>query len=197
MQPATGAGDWGDQQVCIVMKNRGPGLTYFCPLFRDIPLSSLARTAPDTDHFVHLRSLATRPLVLPAPNRNRKQMARNTDVSPYIGKLSRSQVYSKKGQYKRERKGVPSAEPTAAEKRASYYPADDSVSRPKISRKVNKPTKLRATITPGTVVILLAGRFRGQSTLHHSVASFVPPSRRETVCERERGRGGGGESGEN
>jgi hypothetical protein len=33
-------------------------------------------------------------------------MARNTDVSPYIGKLSRSQVYSKKGQYKRERKGV-------------------------------------------------------------------------------------------
>jgi large subunit ribosomal protein L6e len=124
-------------------------------------------------------------------------MARNTDVSPYIGKLSRSQVYSKKGQYKRERKGVPSAEPTAAEKRASYYPADDSVSRPKISRKVNKPTKLRATITPGTVVILLAGRFRGQSTLHHSVASFVPPSRRETVCERERGRGGGGESGEN
>lgn len=91
-------------------------------------------------------------------------MARNTDVSPYIGKLSRSQVYSKKGQYKRERKGVPSAEPTAAEKRASYYPADDSVSRPKVSRKSNKPTKLRATITPGTVVILLAGRFRGQST---------------------------------
>merc|ERR1712072_1637836 len=90
------------------------------------------------------------------------KMARNTDVSPYIGKLSRSQVYSKKGQYKRERKGVPSAEPTAAEKRASYYPADDSVSRPKISRKVNKPTKLRATITPGTVVILLAGRFRGK-----------------------------------
>ncbi|KWU43510.1 hypothetical protein RHOSPDRAFT_19453 [Rhodotorula sp. JG-1b] len=89
-------------------------------------------------------------------------MARNTDVSPYIGKLSRSQVYSKKGQYKRERKGVPSAEPTAAEKRASYYPADDSVSRPKVSRKSNKPTKLRATITPGTVVILLAGRFRGK-----------------------------------
>merc|ERR1712080_94212 len=83
------------------------------------------------------------------------KMARNTDVSPYIGKLSRSQVYSKKGQYKRERKGVPSAEPTAAEKRASYYPADDSVSRPKISRKVNKPTKLRATIAPGTVVVVL------------------------------------------
>ncbi|GAA5867501.1 hypothetical protein JCM3774_003855 [Rhodotorula dairenensis] len=89
-------------------------------------------------------------------------MARNTDVSPYIGKLSRSQVYSKKASYKRERKGVPSAEPTAAEKRASYYPADDSVSRPKVSRKTNKPTKLRSTITPGTVVILLAGRFRGK-----------------------------------
>lgn len=105
---------------------------------------------------------------LRSPPRTREshhvQMARNTDVSPYIGKLSRSQVYSKKGQYKRERKGVASTEPTAAEKRASYYPADDSVSRPKLSRKANKQTKLRATITPGTVVILLAGRFRGQST---------------------------------
>lgn len=90
-------------------------------------------------------------------------MARNTDVTPYIGKLSRSQVYSKKGLYKRERKGVPSAEPTAAEKRASYYPADDSVQRPKISRKTNKPTKLRESIVPGSIVILLAGRFRGAS----------------------------------
>ncbi|BGP56787.1 hypothetical protein JCM8202_004441 [Rhodotorula sphaerocarpa] len=89
-------------------------------------------------------------------------MARNTDVTPYIGKLSRSQVYSKKGLYKRERKGVPSAEPTAAEKRASYYPADDSVQRPKISRKTNKPTKLRESIVPGSIVILLAGRFRGK-----------------------------------
>ena len=155
------------------MENRGPGLTSFARLlFRVTPLSSLARTAPDTDHFPFTfipSQLVSQPApparsARPEPG-TENQMARNTDVSPYIGKLSRSQVYSKKGQYKRERKGVPSAEPTAAEKRASYYPADDSVSRPKVSRKSNKPTKLRATITPGTVVILLAGRFRGQSSL--------------------------------
>ncbi|CCG81761.1 60S ribosomal protein L6 [Taphrina deformans PYCC 5710] len=42
-----------------------------------------------------------------------------------------------------------------------YYPADDS-SLPKKTRKVAKPTKLRASLTPGTVCIILAGRFRGK-----------------------------------
>jgi len=41
-----------------------------------------------------------------------------------------------------------------------FYPADDLPPR-KVS-KANKMTKLRASLTPGTVVILLAGRFRGK-----------------------------------
>ena len=47
-------------------------------------------------------------------------------------------------------------------KSARYYPADD-VPRPKHSRakKQNAP-KIRATLTPGTVCILLSGRFRGK-----------------------------------
>jgi large subunit ribosomal protein L6e len=42
-----------------------------------------------------------------------------------------------------------------------YYPADDS-SLPKKNRKVQNPTKLRSSLTPGTVCIILAGRFRGK-----------------------------------
>merc|ERR1719478_1532343 len=43
-----------------------------------------------------------------------------------------------------------------------FYPADD-VKRPLPSRKNNKNApKIRASITPGTVLILLAGRFRGK-----------------------------------
>lgn len=42
-----------------------------------------------------------------------------------------------------------------------YYPAED-VRQPKKSRKSPKPTKLRPSIVPGSVLILLAGRFRGK-----------------------------------
>jgi len=43
-----------------------------------------------------------------------------------------------------------------------FYPADD-VKRPLPSRKNNRAApKVRASITPGTVVILLSGRFRGK-----------------------------------
>ena len=47
-------------------------------------------------------------------------------------------------------------------KSARMYPADD-VAVPMKSRKGTRaPTKVRASITPGTVVILLSGRFRGK-----------------------------------
>jgi large subunit ribosomal protein L6e len=46
-------------------------------------------------------------------------------------------------------------------KAPKYYPAED-VRQPKKSRKSPKPAKLRPSITPGTVLILLAGRFRGK-----------------------------------
>mmetsp|Transcript_682 Transcript_682/g.2063 ORF Transcript_682/g.2063 Transcript_682/m.2063 type:complete len:191 (-) Transcript_682:59-631(-) len=44
---------------------------------------------------------------------------------------------------------------------ARYYPAYD-VKSPKGPAHVQKAAKLRASLTPGTVVILLAGRFRGK-----------------------------------
>lgn len=109
-------------------------------------------------------------------------MVRNSTVSPYVGRLGRSKVYSKKGGYKHaDRKPAPKAEQPAPEfiektiggpknsgkrlvptnKASRFYPADD-VRTKKVVRKTPKPTKLRDSITPGTVLILLAGRFRGR-----------------------------------
>ena len=42
-----------------------------------------------------------------------------------------------------------------------YYPAEDAA-KAKGVVPVRNPPKVRASITPGTVVILLAGRFRGK-----------------------------------
>jgi len=59
----------------------------------------------------------------------------------------------KKGEVKLEKK---------EKKEALFYAADD-VSKPLFSRKSrHHPTKLRKNITPGTVLILLAGKFMGK-----------------------------------
>jgi len=106
---------------------------------------------------------------------------RNEFLAPGITRYSRSVVYAKKALYKRQKKTIAKVEtkpPTTKtveikgdknggqrviplEKAPRFYPAED-IPHPKKSRKVNKPAKLRPTITPGTVLILLAGRFRGK-----------------------------------
>ena len=114
-------------------------------------------------------------------------MARNSDVSPYIGKLSRSKLYSKKGLYKREHKAAAPSDKAEAKEETAYYPADD-VRKPKASRKSIKPTKLRASITPGTVLILLAGRFRGQSLLLEATSRVDETRRRRRGARRAASR---------
>jgi len=98
-----------------------------------------------------------------------------------IERLSRSASYKKKGKFfvknKKpvEKKAVAKAEVVKTlkngqkrvirEKVARFYPADD-VKRQLPSRKANiRPTRLRPSLTPGTVVILLAGRFRGKRAI--------------------------------
>jgi ribosomal protein L14E/L6E/L27E len=49
----------------------------------------------------------------------------------------------------------------AAAKPPRFYPAEDAP-KPKARRVIRRPTKLRDSITPGTVLILLAGRFKGK-----------------------------------
>merc|ERR1712224_142047 len=50
---------------------------------------------------------------------------------------------------------------TVAKKATRYYPAEDVKTKLGNHHNTTKLTKLRASITPGTVLILLAGRFMG------------------------------------
>ncbi|KAK3210101.1 hypothetical protein GRF29_44g1631297 [Pseudopithomyces chartarum] len=47
---------------------------------------------------------------------------------------------------------------------AKYYPADDEAQMKK-ARKTAHPTKYRTSLQPGTVLILLSGRFRGKRVI--------------------------------
>ncbi|KAG0168448.1 hypothetical protein DFQ28_003235 [Apophysomyces sp. BC1034] len=106
---------------------------------------------------------------------------RNSFLVPGVSRYSRSTVYAKKALHKRQKKAVAAPAKQAvvdntkevkgaknggkrvipAEKAARFYPAED-VPQPKVSRKSAKAPTLRASITPGTIVILLAGRYRGK-----------------------------------
>ena len=55
--------------------------------------------------------------------------------------------------------------PTSALKASKYYPAED-VKAPRKSRKTASKAALRSSIVPGTVLILLAGRFAGKRVVY-------------------------------
>ncbi|XP_027365683.1 60S ribosomal protein L6-like [Abrus precatorius] len=103
-----------------------------------------------------------------AKQRTRK-VSRNPELIRGIGKYSRSAMYHKRGLWaiKAKNGGVfprhdPKPKPEATpQKPPKFYPADD-VKKPLLNKHKPKPTMLRASITPGTVLILLAGRFKGK-----------------------------------
>lgn len=112
--------------------------------------------------------------------------SRNAFVAPGVGRFSRSAVYAKKALYKRKKTAVKPAVAQVATtktvtvggakngktrvvpvvKPSKYYPAED-VPKAKTARKskIAKTAALRSTITPGTVLILVAGRFRGKKVV--------------------------------
>ncbi|MED6110410.1 60S ribosomal protein L6A [Stylosanthes scabra] len=101
--------------------------------------------------------------------REARKVSRNPELVRGIGKYSRSKMYHKRGLWAIKAKNggklplhEPKPKPQApAQKPPKFYPAED-VKTPLVNKHKPKPTKLRASITPGTVLILLAGRFKGK-----------------------------------
>ncbi|KAJ3016977.1 hypothetical protein HKX48_003770 [Thoreauomyces humboldtii] len=105
----------------------------------------------------------------------------NPSIAPGVSRYSRSTSYAKKGLFKKTKQTAPAkaAAPASTKtvevggaknaktrvvptnKPSRFYLAEDAPV-PKKSRKTARPTKLRASITPGTVLIVLSGKYRGK-----------------------------------
>jgi len=106
------------------------------------------------------------------------QKPRNTLLIQGVNKYGRAAMYGKKARYlKKDWKPVVAKveapkEPavkdfcggkrTILPKEPKWYPAEDLPKRRATRKPAPKKAKLRSTITPGTVLILLAGRFQGK-----------------------------------
>jgi large subunit ribosomal protein L6e len=96
--------------------------------------------------------------------------ARNPELIPGVRRYGRAIASQKGAKYKHAKLGAKGKQTPGKAKAAistaepRFYSADD-VKIPLRSHKSNKPTKLRASIQPGTVVIILAGRFRGKRVI--------------------------------
>lgn len=92
------------------------------------------------------------------------------EVCRSVGKFGRSKTYKRRGLWAIKAKNggkfpvhaKKAAEEPAAKKAPKFYPSDDVPSKLPRNAKTIKPAKLKSTITPGTVLIVLTGRFRGK-----------------------------------
>lgn len=104
-----------------------------------------------------------------APSSKKPRSTRNKPVVRGVGRYSRSAMYHKRGLWALKAKNggsFPTHEKAAVEapkemRAPKFYPADD-VKKPLHKNKVVNPPRLRASITPGTVLIVLAGHFKGK-----------------------------------
>lgn len=100
-----------------------------------------------------------------------RKVTRNAELVPGVRSRGRVASYIHSGRWKFAKLGekgkkIAPKNPVTPKstKEPRFYAADD-VKVPLRSHKTNKPTKLRKSITPGTVVIILAGRFRGKRVI--------------------------------
>jgi len=108
-----------------------------------------------------------------------RKPSKNTFIAPAVSRLSRSAAFKKTFGWKKKKaaewkvvaKKVKTVKPkerkfgnstrVIKKKAPRFYPEEDVPHRLFSRKNKHRPTKLRKSITPGTVLILLAGKFRG------------------------------------
>jgi len=99
------------------------------------------------------------------------RVTRNPEIIRGVRKLGSTASAQKRAQYKHSKKGLGKSKAYSAPQRADksegrFYAADDTKVPLRSSKNGKaKPTKLRRSIRAGTVVIVLAGRFRGKRVI--------------------------------
>lgn len=93
-------------------------------------------------------------------------VSRNRELCRGVGLYGRSQMFKRSGRWLFADKGGPKKEQKIEEKKPAsasrYYSAEDAKLPYPSRKKSRKLTKLRPSISAGTVLIILAGRFRGK-----------------------------------
>merc|ERR1712014_431515 len=105
---------------------------------------------------------------------------RNQELIPGVPRYSRSAMFGKRGKFAKKptewkspakkQEAAPTSvvkdfnggKRTVTEKAPRWYAAEDAPSRRAVRKAAPRQTKLRESITPGTVLIVLAGRFAGK-----------------------------------
>jgi large subunit ribosomal protein L6e len=98
------------------------------------------------------------------------RVTRNPELVPGVRRFGAVRAAQRKATYKFTKKGLGSSKPHQTPARADktegrFYAADDTKVPLRSSKGKAKPAKLRKSIRPGTVVIILAGRFRGKRVI--------------------------------
>lgn len=98
------------------------------------------------------------------------RVTRNPELVPGIRRFGSARMSQKRSTYKFSKLGLGKSTARVVPQRADkmegkYYAADDTKVALRSHKGAAKPAKLRKSIRPGTVVIVLAGRFRGKRVI--------------------------------
>ena len=110
------------------------------------------------------------PLQMAKGGKRGVRVTRNPELVPGVRRYGAVASAKRSATYKHTKKGLGKSTPHQAPVRADkmdgkFYAADDTKVALRSHRGAAKVAKLRKSIRPGTVVIVLAGRFRGKRVI--------------------------------